>query len=312
MEASLYSPRWWPTWIGLGLLKLVERLPYPVICRIGRGLGLIARYLPHNFAHVARRNIELCLPELDTHAREQLVDEHFRALGITPLESAMTWWSSNDRIRGLAQIDGLENLDAALARGKGAILLTAHFTTTEMSARIINTARPIHAVYRPFKNLALSHAMEVGRSKHAAQAIPRDDIRSMIRALKKNGIVWYAPDQAYRKKGAEMVPFFGIPAASNTATTRIAQMTGATVLPFSHERLPDAAGYRVVIHPPLEGVPSEEPAADTLRFHHFVEAQVRRTPAQYWWIHRRFKGLDADYPDYYRRGPLPDSSLAKQ
>ena len=123
----------------------------------------------------------------------------------------------------------------------------------------------------------------------------------MVAVLRNNECVWYAPDQAYRKKGAEMVPMFGIPAATNTLTSRLARMTGATVLPYFLQRLPGAAGYRGVIHPPLENFPSDSSVADTERFNRLIEAQVRLVPEQYLWIHRRFKGLSEDYPDYYGR-----------
>jgi KDO2-lipid IV(A) lauroyltransferase len=123
----------------------------------------------------------------------------------------------------------------------------------------------------------------------------------MITALKRNEIVWYAADQSYRKKGAVMVPFFGHPAATNVFTSRLAQMTGAAVLYYATERLPGTAGWRGVIEPAFEGFPSGDAVADTLRYHARIEAQVRRMPDQYWWIHRRFKGLEAGYPDHYRR-----------
>jgi KDO2-lipid IV(A) lauroyltransferase len=130
------------------------------------------------------------------------------------------------------------------------------------------------------------------------RAIRRDDVRTLVKALKEGDIVWYAPDQSFRKKGAEMVRLFGIPAASNTATSRIARMTDALVLPYFFERLP-GGGYRGVIHPPLAGFPTDDSVADTERFNHIIESEVRRMPAQYLWIHRRFKGLTPDYPRYY-------------
>lgn len=308
MPPALLAPRYWLTWVGLGCMKLIECLPYPAMMAVGRGIGRLARHLPFDFVHVARSNIALCLPELDDPAREQLVRRHFEALGMALCESAMTWWSPERRILGLSRIEGLENLEAALSRGKGAILLTAHFTTLEISASIINFTRPVNVLYRPPKNELLAyvaHTRRAGRaSKRAAKVIRRDDIRAMIRALKDNEPVWYAPDQAYRKKGAEMVPFFGVPAATNTFTSRLAELTGAAVLLYSHERLANAQGYRVVIHPPLEGFPSTSAVEDTLRFNHFIESEVQRVPEQYWWIHRRFKGLSADYPDYYdKAGP---------
>jgi KDO2-lipid IV(A) lauroyltransferase len=300
MRLELLAPRYWLTWVGLGLIRLLEKLPYPAMLAAGRGIGRLARRIPFNFARVARRNIELCLPELGPAERARLVDRHFECLGMALCESAMTWWSSDERILGLSRVEGLEHLEAALARGNGAILLTAHFTTLEIGASIINAARPINVLYRPPKNELLAAVAHRRRARRARRAILRDDIRAMVRALKANEAVWYAPDQSYRKKGAEMVPFFGVPAATNTFTSRLAQMTGAAVLFFSHERLPDDRGYRVAIHPALEGFPSDDPIADTLRFNRFIEAEVRRIPEQYWWIHRRFKGLGAGYPDHYR------------
>jgi KDO2-lipid IV(A) lauroyltransferase len=225
-------------------------------------------------------------------------------------ESSMSWWSSDERIRSLSRIEGCEHLDAARSHGRGIILLTAHFTTLEISARILNTNRPICALYNPLRNPVLAAASNASRERRARNAIRNDDIRAMVRALRNNEIVWYAPDQCYRKKGAQMLPFFGLPSATNTFTSRLAQMTGATILYLSHERLPDGAGYRVVIHPPPQGIPSVDAVADTMHFNSFIEAEVERNPSQYWWIHRRFKGLDAEYPDYYRRGEMAVTPVA--
>jgi Kdo2-lipid IVA lauroyltransferase/acyltransferase len=166
---------------------------------------------------------------------------------------------------------------------------------------LASVAAPVKVLYRPPKNEALAYVIPRCRSRLGVRAIPRDDIRALIAALKNNEAVWYAPDQSYRKKGAEMVPMFGIPAATNTLTSRIARLTGAPVLPYFVERLPGTRGYRAVIHPPLENFPSDSPSADAERFHHLIEAQARAVPEQYLWIHRRFKGLSADYPDYYAR-----------
>jgi Kdo2-lipid IVA lauroyltransferase/acyltransferase len=204
-------------------------------------------------------------------------------------------------VQKIVQVEGIENLRAALERGRGVILLTAHFTPLEMGGRILASVAPINILYRPTKNEVLAHFLAQCRCAHGGHPIPRDDIRALITALRKNECVWYAPDQSYRKKGAEMVRMFGIPAATNTLTSRLARMTGATVLPYFFARLPGARGYRAVIHPPFENFPSDSPVADTERFNHMIEAQVRSVPEQYLWIHRRFKGLSDDYPDYYGR-----------
>jgi len=301
MRPQLLAPRYWLTWVGLGLLRLVAFLPYGAIVRVGRGLGVVLRHLALGFMRTARRNLELCLPELTAEARERLLKEHFASLGVALLEIPFAWWVPPRRLAKLVRVEGGEHLQAALARGHGAIVLTAHFTSMEMGGRALVSVAPTAFLYRPPKNEVVAYAFARFRTAYGGRGIPRDDIRAFISALKQNECVWYAPDQSYRKKGAEMVPLFGIPAASNTLTSRLARMTGAPVLPYFFRRLPGAEGYVGVIHPPLENFPSDCAVTDTARFYHMIEAQVRLVPEQYLWIHRRFKGLSTDYPDYYRR-----------
>jgi Kdo2-lipid IVA lauroyltransferase/acyltransferase len=297
----LLHPRYWPTWVALGALRICEPLPFALLVWLGRRIGGAAARLPLSFVRIARRNLELCLPEFTSEERERLLVEHFRSVGVGIFETAMSWWSPDARIGRLTHLDGEEHLQAALARGRGAILLSAHFTTLEIGARALCVRLPTNIMYRPTANQVLERFLMRNRGRQAKRAIPRDDVRMLITALKANEPVWYAPDQSYRKKGAEMVAFFNIPAATNTATSRLARMTGAAVLPYFPVRLPGSQGYRMVIFPMLEGYPTNDPAADARRFNELIEAQVRRFPEQYLWIHRRFKGLTADYPDYYKR-----------
>jgi Kdo2-lipid IVA lauroyltransferase/acyltransferase len=299
MKLALLAPKYWPTWAALAILRLLVLLPFAVLVPLGESMGRIMRLLPLRQARTARRNMELCLPEKSPAEREALLAAHFRALGVALMETAIVWWWPAKRLTKLVCIEGLEHLQAGLARGHGVILLTAHFTSLEMSGRVMASIAPLNILYRPTKNEALSWVLMRCRTAHGGRAIPRDDIRALVTALKKNECAWYAPDQSYRKKGAEMVPLFGIPAATNTSTSRLARITGATVLPFFCERLRGTRGFRVVIHPPLQDLPEDSPAAYTERFNRLIEAQVRIAPEQYLWIHRRFKGLSPDYPDYY-------------
>ena len=299
MPIRLFAPRYWPTWLGLGLLRTFAVLPFGWLIPMGTGLGALMLRLQLPFTRTARRNIELCLPQWSAAEREELLARHFASLGISLFETAFTWWASPERFRRIVKVEGRENLEAALARGQGVILLTAHFTTLEIGARILASVEPTSFLYRPTRNEALAWSLARCRCRFGGHPIPRDDIRALIKALKHNECVWYAPDQSYRKKGAQMVELFGIPAATNTFTSRLARMTGATVLPYFFERLPGAQGYRAVIHPAFDNFPSENPVADTERYNHLIEAQVRKVPEQYLWIHRRFKGLTDDYPDYY-------------
>jgi KDO2-lipid IV(A) lauroyltransferase len=136
-KLRLLVPKYWPTWFGLGLLRVLEPLPLPVLRFMGKWLGRFVRILPVSFVRIARRNIELCLPELSAAEREQLLTRHFESIGIALFETAIAWWSPAARIDPYFDVVGVEHLKAALAKGKGAILLSAHFTTLEMSGRAL-------------------------------------------------------------------------------------------------------------------------------------------------------------------------------
>jgi KDO2-lipid IV(A) lauroyltransferase len=300
MPLAFFLPKYWVTWVGLGMMRMVELLPFPAQRRVGNAIGALLRCLPLSYLRIARRNIALCLPELSEAERESLLSRHCRSLGMGLCETANTWWSSDKRLGKIAEVQGLHHLQAALAKGRGAILVGGHFTTIEISTRILGTVVPLNVVYRPMKNELLSHIMFTSFCRHGFP-IPKDDIRTMVRALKKNEAVWFAPDQSYRNKGATMAEFFGIPAASNPATSRLARISGAAVMTYFGERLPGNAGYRVVIGPPFENFPGGDVVEDLKRYNRLLEAQVRLVPEQYLWVHRRFKGLSSDYPDYYGR-----------
>ena len=290
-------PKYWPTWVGLGLLRLLAQLRYPTLLRIGAALGGALGRLPSPQRRVVRRNLALCLPELDAQTRETIVAQHFREAGISLGETALAWFAPPSRLLALVRFDGLAELDRWQSAGRGVILLAAHFTTLELGARFVTAARRVHAVYKPSSNLLVDAAFR--RYRMSAGMVASDDIRTMVRVLRAGGAVWYAPDQAFRAKGALMVPFFDVPAASNPATSRLARMTDAVVLPYFVERLPGDEGYVVRIGAALEDFPSDDAVADTLRHHRLIEAEARRIPVQYLWLHKRFKGLSADYPDPY-------------
>ena len=254
MPLAYLLPKYWLTWAGLGVMRAIEKLPYSAQKQLGNAIGLLLRRLPLSYMRIARRNIALCLPELNESERAALLDRHCRSLGMALCETADTWWSSDRRLNGLADVQGLQHLEAALAKGRGAILVGGHFTTIEISTRILGTVVPLNVIYRPLKNALLSHIMFESFCRHG-KPIPKDDIRSMVRALKRNEAVWFAPDQSYRNKGAAMVKFFGIPAASNPATSRLARISGAAVMTYFGERLPGNAGYRVVIGPAVREFP---------------------------------------------------------
>lgn len=284
----------------LGLVKAALLLPYPRILDAGRLLGRAVQRLSPRRAHIARVNLALCFPELDAAARERLLREHFDALGVGVLETGMAWCLPDERIRGLiAEVEGLEHLKDARAAGRGVILLSAHFTATELGVRLLNLLTPIHPMYREHENPDLRDIMHGSFKPHFEAVIPRDDVRGMLRSLRSGHAVWYAPDQNYGRPNRVFVPFFGVPAATNAATGRFARMTDALVIPYFAHRLEGARGYRLELTPPLEAFPGADDDSDTARINGIIEAWVRRVPAQYLWVHRRFKTRPEGEADLY-------------
>lgn len=297
------SPRYWGLWLGLGIMRGLSLLPMPLAMAVGRGMGrAMYRLLPKR-RHVAARNVELAFPELDDAARENLLREIFDSLGLSVIETAWSWWASDRRVQGMQRIEGLEHLERARARGKGVILLTAHFTTIELTGRILCKGLPgMNAMYRRHRNPLFQEIMRRGRERSVPQ-IAKQDVREMVRVLKKGEAVWYAPDQAFRGKMSTTANFFGIPCPTNTATHRMARMTGAAVVPFLSRRLPGTGGYLVQLLPPLEDFPSDDSQADTQRSNDLIESWIRQVPDQYLWVHRRFKPEEEGMPSPYKVNP---------
>jgi len=298
------GPRYWGLWLGMGVLRLLVALPMTLALSCGRAFGWLMYHGLPKRRHIAQRNIELCFPELDEAGRERLLHQNFASMGISLIETGWSWWASDRRVRGMQQIQGLEHLERASAAGKGVILLTAHFTTLELTGRMLCKGRPdVYAMYRRHRNPLFQEVMRRGRERSAPQ-IAKQDVRSMIRVLRKGKAVWYAPDQHYRGKQSITVNFFGIPAATNTATARMASMTGATVVPFLSKRLPGSGGYLVKLLPPLENFPTDDPVSDTALTNTLIESWIREVPDQYLWAHRRFKpALDSEPDTVYRVNP---------
>lgn len=294
-----WAPQYWLSWIGLGVLRLVCLLPHSVALGLGRMVGRLTHRVSAERRGIVRRNIELCFPELSVAEVSALAKRHFEALGMSIIEMGLGRWASDAKLAAMTTIDGLEHLQAAVDAGKGIILLSAHFTTLELSGRVLSlNCPPFDAVYRKNRSEFVTEVLRTGRERSAASTIEKRDIKAMVRSLRQGRPVWYAPDQSYSRKGAEVVPFFGVPSMHTTATSTLARLGKAVTLPYFPARLPDGR-YALHILAPLADFPSEDPVADTVKYVDVLEEHIRTCPEQYLWVHRKFKGLPDGYPDYY-------------
>lgn len=300
-QAALLHPRHWATWLGVASVWLLSWLPVPLQAALGAGLGRAIGRLLRSRRDVVRTNLRIAFPRADASQIERLTGQHFADLGRGVFETALAWFAPDWRLRHRGEVTGIENLRAAMADGSGVLLLTGHFTTLELGARFLCLAGVrFHAMYRPYNNAVmdfLMHRWREGRS--GLPALPRDDLRRLVRALRDGRPIWYAPDQALDRRMSVYAPFFGVPVRTITATARLSQMGRAKVVPYFPER--NGSRYRVRILPALKDFPFGDEIVDATRINHVVEQGIALAPTQYFWVHKRYKGLPPDMAAVYGR-----------
>jgi KDO2-lipid IV(A) lauroyltransferase len=294
-------------------MRITAALPLELALRVHEALGRLAYRYAKKPRRIVRRNLELCFPELDAAEIERLARRHFEALGASVAESAFAWYASDRKLRDRFDIVGAEHLDAALAAGGGVILFTGHFSTLEICGRPFKRLTPLFAcMFSHRSNPLLDDIQKRGRMRSAHEAVASDDVRGLIRALRRKAVIWYAPDQYHGGPNAALIPFFHELAVTNVATSRLARVSGAAVVPFFFRRLPGAARYELKFHAPLEGVPSDDAVEDTRRLFAVLEGFIRTAPEQYLWMHKKFKGRPARLPDVYaERAADPEKAGGK-
>lgn len=296
------APRFWQAWVLLGWMKLAAILPYPWQITAGKCIGSAGRLLTPRTRRVVMRNLEACFPELSPAQRRRLSREHFAAVGAAFSEMGLGWFASNERLLRLIRVEGREHLESALAQDKGIIVLPAHFTSLETCSSILQELVPgVKAVYRPQPNEMIDVMISHGRRRMLSEQISKDNIRAMVRTLRDGGAVAYLADLAGKGSNRAVIPFFGEPAMTTTTVSKLARITGATVLTYFFRRLPGRSGYLLNIGPPLDDFPSDDPIADSRRLVERLEDYIRLAPEQYMWTYRRFKGRPDSYPDLYAR-----------
>ena len=301
MQARLFMPRFWPIWLGAGLFALLGLLPLRAQWGLGAALGRAGYHLARGRRHTVRVNLALCFPQMPAAAREALVREVFRSVGISLMETALIWlWAPKEKdFDKVVDIHGLERLEAAYRQGKGVLLVGPHLATLDYTGAALGCKIPIDVMYRRNKNPMLEALMIGGRGRYFPNVIDRGDVRRVIRRLRAGAIVWYGADQDYGSKVSVFAPFFKVPAATISATSRFADACGCPVIFLTHYRNLATGRYDIWLEGPLRGFPSGNLVKDASLINRYIEEGVMRAPEQYWWIHRRFKTRPPGEPKLY-------------
>ncbi len=275
--------------LGFAFLWLFHWLPLGVQAPIGNGLGWLVYLLARRRKHIAQRNLELCFPEKPKTEIRRLLRQNLQASVRAALEHGLLIWASTRRLERLIRIEGREHLDAC--RGQPVILLAPHFIGLDMGGIRLSTEIRLASMYSPARNPVADHYLLKSRTRftEAVLASRHEGIRPLIKAVRSGLPLYYLPDMDYGRQESIFVPFFGIPAATVPAMTRLAKVTGAKVVPALTRQLPGSQGYVIKFYPAWDNFPTDDIEADTQRMNSFIEDRIREMPEQYLWTHRRFK-----------------------
>ena len=278
--------------LALSLLRLFAFLPYTLTIYIGYGLGWLVAHIPNERVKVVKTNLRLCFPNLSEDEIDALALEHWKLFGRSVIERSRIWLGSGKQITDIVTI----NSAITLGDRKPRLLINPHFVGLEGGFMALSVLASQHdwprgaGLYQNMKNPFFNQKMIEWRNRFGGKSIERQSrLRDLIREIQTGNFIFIAPDIDLGLKDSAFVPFFNIQTNTITAVSRLAKITGAQVCMMITTLKKNEAGYICTISKPLENFPTNNPEADTARLNQIFEREIRLRPAEYYWVHKRFK-----------------------
>ena len=297
LNIKFIHPKFFPTWILILLMRIGVFIPFSAQVIIGKAIGKLIFPFMSKLRSTAYSNISHCFPEKKHPQVNAMVKHHFEAIGVSLFETANAYYASDKKINKLLIVKNEQYFTDALKQEGGIILLCAHFMPLMLGSRALLLKHTIANIYRPQNNKLFDQAMVKGYKKHGAVMIKSTDMRSIIKAINNSLPIWYAPDQDLGEKNSVFAPLFGIQTATASATSRLAKNNNTRVIPYSFIRT--KKGYEMSFEKPLLNFPSNNSVDDATTTNLILEKQIKNTPEQYLWIHRRFKTRPEGAENFY-------------
>ena len=297
--SNFLHPKYWPTWLVVAVLYLISLLPYNFQQKLGEWIGKLFYRLGGTRRKIVEKNIAACFLELSPEEQRKLVLDSLIANAKGYIECTVGWWRPMDRFHQSLQVHGLEHLREAERRGKGILLLGGHFSILDFAGPLISRVLEFNYMYRPHNNPLFNAVIERSRQRFMNRSFTKKQLHDMIAFIKQGNLVWYGFDQDFGRRNTVFAPFFGVPAATLTTPAWIARRTGATVLMVSQFREGNGV-YSLYFSPIFENYPTDDEIENATRINAQLEAEIRRDPDQYLWLHRRFKTRPPGEPNFYR------------
>lgn len=289
-HAGLLRPRYWPTWLGLGIIALISVLPRPPVRLLARGLAALMLRFSGRRRHIAATNLALCFPELDGAARERLLREHFRITAQCFLDYGMLWFRGPRVHAQRIRVTGVAHYQACREAGQPVIVLAPHAPALDFGGLRMSQMFDGVSFAKPMKNPVVEWINHRSRTQYSGDIFAREQgLRPALRHIRNGRFFYYLPDEDLGPEHSVFVPFFGVPKATLPALGRLARLTGAAVLPALSVYRPGEDIYEMRLDPPLEDFPGGDATEDARRMNEALETVIRRDPAQYLWTLKFFK-----------------------
>lgn len=300
LKVEYLHPKYWGVWFFVGFLFISQLMPFKVQWQISRGLAWLTYNLAKSRRRIAEVNVDICFPELNAKEKEALVKEIFHENMQGYLDSGTAWFGNYKRFKPTLEVRGKEHFDAVINNGQGVVMAGAHFSILDLAGALTSLVTQLNVTYRPLDNKLMNAIMMKGRYRFCSNAYHKKDVQGFIDCLKRGESLWYAPDQDYGRKHAVFAPFFGKECSTITGLTFLSQSGNARIIPYSYHRKQDCQEYILEFFPALPDTGSEE--EDAKAYNEWLESVIRRYPAQYLWLHKRFKTqMNPEDPNPYKK-----------
>lgn len=299
LKLEYLKPQYWGVWLFMGFLFISQLLPFKIQWQISRALGWLSFTLAKRRRHIAQVNVDICFPELNPQQKTALVKEIFHENMQGYLDSATAWFGDYERFKATLEVRGKEHIDQVHANGQGVVLAGAHFSILDLAGALTSLVMEMNVTYRPLDNKLMNAIMMRGRYRFCSNAYHKKNVKGFISCLKRGGALWYAPDQDYGRKYAVFAPLFGRNASTISGLTFLSKSGNARIVPYSYHRKQNCQEYILEFYPPLPDTGDE--VQDATAYNQWLETAIRRYPAQYLWLHKRFKTQEnPDDPNPYK------------
>lgn len=298
--------------------RAMQRSSWAGCRRTGSLVGLAFYYGVRNRRHVAIDNVQIAFPQMGQEEARRIARRGAQNLGMTFCESLHMGGASLQELNNYVELQGLEHIEAALERGRGAVLLMAHFGNWELFGARLSQQIPLSVLARPNSNSGVEGVVAQVRTRVGMEVISKwDTARPAVKALRANRALGLLPDQRAGKGEGVLLPMFGRVTRFYSSVAQFSLMSGAPIIPgFGVRREPWLSDGRIIgdIRPALKLRPDDEAREDasrrrdpalkdpTLReaaildgTRHVIgalEDAIRRHPDQWWWLHRRWRSSD--------------------